>query len=64
MAFEGNTMSTANTCKTYIYVDVALLSEPHERFFIPNYYFYWTAFQEEKTFPITIHTLDRGKAYS
>jgi hypothetical protein len=58
-------MSSANKCKIYIYI---LLSEthlkPHERFFTPNYHFYWTdrfpgrkgrtVVAVKKAFPITI----------
>jgi hypothetical protein len=45
MAFGGRAVSSVHSCKT-CYIDVALLSEtylkPHERFCIPNHYFYRT----------------------
>jgi hypothetical protein len=48
MTFGGIAMSSANSCKKYIYIDVhvSVLSErhlkPHERFFISIYNFYQT----------------------
>jgi hypothetical protein len=62
-----------------LYIDVALFSEthlkPHDRFFVPNYHFYWTdRFLGRKGIPhnhvdlcytiCAISTLDKGEAHS
>jgi hypothetical protein len=45
MTFGGSAVNLVNSCRTE-HIDVAFLSEthlkPHERFFIPNWHFYWT----------------------
>jgi hypothetical protein len=45
IAFVGSTMSSVNSCKTYIYMwscSHETHFKLHERFFIPNYHFYRT----------------------
>jgi hypothetical protein len=79
IAFDANGLRRRryklNTQLQDIYIDVALLSEthlePHEGFFIPNYYFYQTdRFPGRRGIPhnhadvCVIHTLDKYGAYS
>jgi hypothetical protein len=39
MAFGGSAVGPVNSCKTALPSETSL--KPHERFFIPNYHFYW-----------------------